>query len=197
MKRPATTPPAIPKLALSAAAPLGLLLGVGVPLAPLCVGDEPPELVVVLAAAPLLVTLKVSLSARMPVLVVLVDASWIWYLDPGAATTLAKEYLLSAVLTRSLITVVVAPEDEEWSTSTMEKLEGSVATLVHSTVLDWEKSQASVALGWVIVRAGGEMLAYGRGLGVGWRRTLGGGQEADCDAGLGEHFDGFVLEVWV
>jgi hypothetical protein len=116
---------------------------------------------VLLGAVPDLVTLKFSLCVTIPVLLAVVPTKRIWYLSPGAATTLVKEYLLSAVLTRSLIVVCVGPEGFELSTNTMEKLEGSVETLLHSMVLVLEKSQASLALGAVIVRAVVKMLVRG------------------------------------
>lgn len=155
----ATTGPARPNVAARVEAPFLPAVVVAGAWLPVAVG---PEDVVVLGAVPDLVTLKFSDWVTMPVLVAVVPRKRIWYLSPGAATKLLKEYLPSAVLTRSLMTVCFGPAEDELSTSTMEKLEGSVDTLVHSIVLVWEKSQASLALGAVMVRAGRRALLVPR-----------------------------------
>lgn len=147
--------------------------------AELPVGEGVEADVVFAAAVPDLVTLKSGLCAMMPVSLAVVPTKRIWYPAPGVATTSAKEYLSSAVETRSLMVVCVGvPEDELLSTSTMEKLDGSVDTLVHSMVLVWEKSQAALAVGAVMVMAVVRVLVVEI---EGWR--MGGQLETETDLG--------------
>lgn len=155
------------------------------------------EALVVVAATPDLVTLKFWLWAMMPWFKTSVPTKLIWNLSPGVATRLEKEYFLSEVLTFFLISVCLAPEEEEWSTRTMVKFLGSVSTAVHSMVLDWERSHCASRAGAVMVMAGEEVSEkYGGGrMEAGSGCTLSSRQEAgEGDEGFGEHFESRTWE---
>lgn len=115
------------------------------------VTDADVEVEVVVAVLPDLEISKVSDWARMPLLRGSTEFKLNLYLAPSLATKLVRVYLLSEVLTLSLMvtgTMVL------WSTRTSWKVDGSVLTEFHLISMDLEKSSSWSLVGEVTMMAG-------------------------------------------